>query len=439
MWFKFSGMRFSALILFSVALFFGGAGRLYAIIFLETGDPQHNTTTPGDNSGWQYEGKFNSFLGVPIAPFYFITAKHIGGDVGNILYFHGDNYTTIAVHASPSTDLQIWEVDHAKPFPTYAPLSSGAEVLGTKVTVMGRGTQRGDEVFVGSEPKGWKWGAGDDVQRWGWNNVSSFPNGGQLLYCAFNKPGIGNECHLSVGDSGGGVFVEEGGLWRLAGINYAVDGPFRTDSAGPEFNAVLYDAGGLEYKNGEVWTPIAEQPYNIASGFYSSRISASLSWISGITGQGAGTLASEDYTAWQTLYFTPDQISTPETTGAMADFDGDGIGNLLEFALNLDPTYSERASMQPGTGLRGLPVVRVENISGTNHMTIEFVRRTAGSGAGLTYSGQFSSDLVDWGAVGTESVVVAINPRWERVKIVDTVATTAAVKRFARLKVVLAE
>ena len=34
-----------------------------AVIFLETDDPSHNTTTPGDNSGWQHEGKFGDFLG----------------------------------------------------------------------------------------------------------------------------------------------------------------------------------------------------------------------------------------------------------------------------------------------------------------------------------------------------------------------------------------
>jgi len=31
------------------------AERTDAVIFLDTPDPAHNTSTPGDNSGWQYE------------------------------------------------------------------------------------------------------------------------------------------------------------------------------------------------------------------------------------------------------------------------------------------------------------------------------------------------------------------------------------------------
>ena len=88
----------------------GWAGRCDAVIFLDTADPQHHTSTPGDNSGWQYEGRFSSYLGVPIAPYFFITAKHFGGVVGSVFDFHGDSYTTIGFQDIPATDLRIWQV-----------------------------------------------------------------------------------------------------------------------------------------------------------------------------------------------------------------------------------------------------------------------------------------------------------------------------------------
>lgn len=426
-----------------ILVVFGLVCRLDAVIFLETPDPTHNTSTPGDNSGWQYEGKFVGFLGVPIAPHFFITAKHFGGSVGNVFDFHGDSYVTIAIHDSPTTDLRIWEVDHGKPFPTYAPLSSGISDLGATVAVFGCGAQRGNPVSVVSEPKGWEWGSTNYLKRWGKNVVTGTMDGGssygELLHCDFDSPGIADECHLSVGDSGGGMFVLENGLWRLAGIHLSVDGPFRFDPLGVAFNAALYDRGGLEELTGDPasWVSVTEAAGNLPSRFYSSRISASLSWILDATQQG-GTFAPESFSAWQKLYFSPAQIALPGESGPLADFDGDGIGNLLEFALNLDPIFNERATMLPGIGLRGLPHVRVESVSGEDRVTIEFVRRTGLSGSGITCSARFSSDLGDWSATGTESVV-PINPRWERVKVVDPVVASISPRRIARLRVILAD
>ena len=417
----------------------GWAGRTDGIILLESGDPAYHTSTPGDNSGWQYEGKFIYFLAVPIAPYFFITAKHFGGTVGTTMDFHGDSYTTIDVHDVGTTDLRIWEVDHSKPFADYAPLSSGVADVGGAATVMGRGTQRGAEVVVAGESKGWMWGDGDSVERWGRNVVAgtvSDPTLGEFLYCDFDNPGVAGECHLSTGDSGGGLFVLEDGLWRLAGVNYAVDGPFRDGPTGSPFYAALYDAGGLQYFDGTNWTTIPDQTENIPTSFYCSRIAASLASITGIAPE-AASLATETYGAWQCLYFTPAQIAAPDLSGPSADFDGDGISNLLEFALNLDPTFSEDAIMAADTGLRGLPLVRLETITGNERLTIEFVRRTAASGSGLTYTPEFSNDLQTWEAVGTESVT-SINPRWDRVKVVDSLTTQDTPRRFARLRVELA-
>src|SRR6185436_10644721 len=52
-----------------------------AVIFWSTSDPSYNTTAPTGalaGSGWQYEGKWGSFLGTVIAPQYFVTAEHVG-------------------------------------------------------------------------------------------------------------------------------------------------------------------------------------------------------------------------------------------------------------------------------------------------------------------------------------------------------------------------
>jgi hypothetical protein len=292
------------------------------------------------------------------------------------------------------------------------------------------------EVIVSSEAKGWKEGAEDHVKRWGRNVINGIYDGGEdygeLIYAEFNNPGIAHECHLSRGDSGGGVFVLENGLWRLAGINLAVDGPFRESPSDPEFKATLYDMGGLEVET-DIWELIEDELEDIPSRFYSSRIAASLAWLEANV-PGTGSLAPESFTAWRKWYFSPAQIADASVSGPTADPDHDGIENLLEYALNLDPLFAEPAQMTPATGLRGLPAVRVEDISGNDRLTIEFVRRAAGSGSDVTYMPQFSSGLANWQAGGGETVT-PINPRWERVKVVDTVNAADEPRRFARLVV----
>ena len=56
-----------------------------AVILYGTDDPSANTTAPTGElagSGWQYQGYFSGFLGTVIASNYFVTANHIGGNVG---------------------------------------------------------------------------------------------------------------------------------------------------------------------------------------------------------------------------------------------------------------------------------------------------------------------------------------------------------------------
>ncbi|HTH46233.1 MAG TPA: hypothetical protein VMB21_01855 [Candidatus Limnocylindria bacterium] len=280
-------LRLPAVLLAALA-----APAAHAVIFLSTGDPTHNTTDPGDGSGWQYEGGFDGVLGTAVAPGYFLTAKHVGGGVGDLFNYNGTAYTTVAKFNSPSSDLTLWQVSGT--FSSYAPLYSGTDEVGKQLVDVGRGTQRGDAVTVaGASPtdvRGWLWGPGDGVQRWGRGyvgNSANFGTGlGDMLVVPFDRTsGIPDTMTLSNGDSGGGVFIQEGGVWKLAGINYGVEATFRTSAGGTSFNAAIFDAGGLyfDFGDGHGYTLVADQSSDVAADWVATRVSSNLDWIQSIT------------------------------------------------------------------------------------------------------------------------------------------------------------
>src|SRR5437762_2953945 len=233
-----------------ISLWLGGISA-NAVLFYATGDPNYNTNAPGGsltNSGWQFEGTWVGFLGTPIAPKYFIAAGHVGGGVGAPFVFRGVTYTTTAVYDDPSSDLRIWRV--CGTFPDYAQIYTNTDEVNKSFVVFGRGTQRGATVTTTNglfvvKTNGWQWGAGDGVERWGTNTVAATPDDGNtaggFLQATFDQNGGGNECHLSNGDSSGAVFIRDGSVWKLAGINYGLNGPYNTTNTGSGFPAAIFD------------------------------------------------------------------------------------------------------------------------------------------------------------------------------------------------------
>jgi hypothetical protein len=318
------------------------------VILYGTSDPTANTTAPTGalaGSGWQYEGQFGAFLGTVIASNYFVTAKHIGGSVGQTFTFDGVTYTTTAVFPDPSSDLQIWQVSGM--FPSHAPIYSGAASSETNrsLVVFGRGTQRGNPVFVGSDSHlgGWLWGSSDGVQRWGTNLVGSIitdPTYGKLLRVPFDANVGPNEGHLSVGDSGGGVFVfnTDNNVWELAGINLAVDGPFSISSSGANpFDAAMFDTTGLFAQGMAAPNPSAFYATEVAAnkGFIESVVMQLVSLVSRKTHGNAGTF----------------DISLPESGMSGIECRGGGPeGNYLLVFTFMNNVSVQGASVTSGTG-----------------------------------------------------------------------------------------
>lgn len=263
-----------------------GLGAVRAVILFDTADPTANTTAPAGNvagSGWQYEGTWGGFLGTPIAPHFFISAAHIG-QAGGSFVFQGSTYTIARAFSLPGSDLLIWQVRES--FVSFAPLYSKRDEVSQHLVVIGRGTQRGSEVTLDGTVRGWFWGPGDGVERWGENDVTDIvPYGGHdLLFAAFDEhvqpDDHPNESHLSGGDSGGAIFLHDAddGLWKLAAINYAVDDLYTAPILSSQFVAAIFDARGYYTYDNTIFTLISGNA-PVPTGFYGSRISSELAWI----------------------------------------------------------------------------------------------------------------------------------------------------------------
>lgn len=364
--------------------------QLRAIILLDDAAETANTSEPAGalaGSGWQYEGDWGWFLGTPIAPHFFISANHVGR-AGDVFSYRGNTYTLSRSTRVAGTDLLVWEV--VETFPDFAPLYSRPDEVGKPLVVIGRGTERGETVLVNNELRGWKWGNGNGVRRWGQNVVadviSYLSSANQLLYATFDKPAPPNESHLSGGDSGGAVFINDNGVWKLAGINFAVDGPFYTaaDDA-TAFNAALWDVNGLWIKDGGFVQVNSTAP--VPTGFYSTRISTQVAAIYSII-------------------------------DPLADPDRDGISNMLEYALHLDPLVPD---------VTGLPTL---DRSGD---TVALVYRKNAAASDLTFSVEQSYDLLSWSPAQSQDEIVSDTNGTQIVRA--TISGITAPRFFLRLRV----
>jgi hypothetical protein len=138
-----------------------------------------------------------------------------------------------------------------------------------------------------------------------------------------------------------------------------------------------------------------------------------------------------------TVYHTPFEAWQAEQFGAesggpdaapTADPDRDGIVNLMEYALKLDPNDAD---------VTGLPAQGKTNVDGSDYLTLTYTRVKAATD--ITYVVEVSGDLVTWnaGPSYTATVSVTDNPDGitQTVVVRDLVPMDSATSRFIRLKI----
>jgi hypothetical protein len=107
--------------------------------------------------------------------------------------------------------------------------------------------------LVNGTQQGWNWGNPDFQRSWGTNAVSEIedfgPNLGELLIFTADRDNVSaNEGAVTGWDSGGPVFVNDSGIWKLAGINYGAE-TYSLDGVS-RLSATVWDKRGLYVFNG---------------------------------------------------------------------------------------------------------------------------------------------------------------------------------------------
>jgi hypothetical protein len=202
----------------------------------------------------------------------------------------------------------------------------------------------------------------------------------------------------------------------------------RYNVSGTASNATDYAAltGLLTLRAGATSTNVFVQPLAdaLAEGVESVSVAIQplASYAVGALSNAAITLRDRPLDAWRHAHFTPAELLLAEVSGDAADPEGDGLPNLVEYALGLAPKFAEQAT---------LPTARVES----GQLLLSFTRNPAASDVDILV--QTSTDLTNWfsGPSEVEQVNCEDSGGWRRETWRALAPVDSGRTRYLRLRV----
>lgn len=291
-------------------MFVGFANKARAIATANQTVSEAAPSGQGYSLNWDYIYNYKNATAVAVDHYWLLTASHVADDggtgnltIGGVTYYQKQ----IVYHAT--ADLALIRYD--KPLPGYYLLHEGAIYSGkgpnrTYATLLMvgygfAGTVSGSSFTQTAGTTG--------VKRWGTNQgatdsaLTADIGGGvqkttQSFYMPFSSSATSLEAGGNIYDSGGPLFIDDGGVWTLAGLN-------------------LYRTG-------------TDPSY---TGNYAAFIPNYVSWIKSVISDYDSDMDQlPDW--WENLYFPA------SGTSAQTDSDGDGQDDLHEFYAGTDPNNS---------------------------------------------------------------------------------------------------
>lgn len=181
--------------------------------------------------------------GVYLGGGYILTANHV---TGTRYFIQGTEYRVdpsfgvggsvrISNSASEGLDLKVVKILSPPGLPGIELLTNTSAALGSYSVFSGFGVGKGAPQPGDPATQGWTWGESSTAtQRWGRNftlfSTSTFLGNPNIYLVTRFNPSVfsfpaayNNDVYgATVGDSGGGLFQLDGGVWKLAGIAAAV-------------------------------------------------------------------------------------------------------------------------------------------------------------------------------------------------------------------------
>lgn len=225
-----------------------------------------------------------------------------------------------------------------------------------------------------------------------------------LLFCLALGPvrgGIVMSLTPSIQDGGHGAeLVFSGTLTNssatdkvfLNDVSFTLTGPSAANLA-PDANSFFANVPGIllpgeSYSSGEIFR------VTLGPGAPAGDYGGTVSVLGGAGISDSASLAGSTFTIhetplenWRMDHFG-DAAGTPAAADT-ADWDGDGILNLLEYAIGLDPRTADAGGL-PAAGKSG------------GYLTLSFVPNAAATD--VSYVVESSTDLVTWGTLDVEDV-----------------------------------
>lgn len=197
-------------------------------------DNSFNTSAPSDGAPWNYVAATgpNDASAVYLGNGWFITAAHVTLTLSTPILLDGTTY-----FADPSTpfqgvgnaDLKLFKVVGDPGLPSLSLAQPTDNDLGQSVVRIACGQGKGS-VLTGTngDDVGFTWAGGAYVKRWGIAQTLpdeyTFAGDNNIYIVSPFDASLGPDASAaSMGDSGGGVFEQFDGGWKLVGVTVGVD------------------------------------------------------------------------------------------------------------------------------------------------------------------------------------------------------------------------